>query len=91
MTYDEFLYITPRQFANAIGGYFEAEQRRVKESWEQTRLILSSIASKPVYGYRIKPKDPKQLLPFPWDNDGGAIPDKEELERLRAETWPQEQ
>ena len=71
---------------NAIGGYYDAENRRTQESWEQTRLILSSIENKPVHGYKIKHRVANKILPLPWD-ESVDVPDDEKLIQLRKETW----
>jgi len=91
MRYDDFWYnYTLREFWNAIEGFYEKQEIQNKEQWEQTRLIYSAIINKPVYGYKIRPSRPAKLLPFPWDTEGGVMPDKEFLEQLRKETWGQE-
>jgi hypothetical protein len=90
MSYNDFWYnYTLTELWNAIEGYYEGEERREKAQWERTRLIYAAVLNKPVYGYKPVRKNPEQWLPFPWDNS--AIPDKEELDKLRQETWPQEQ
>ena len=91
MRYEDFWFnYDLRELANAVEGYFEAEDRRTKEQWEQTRLIYSAVENKPVYGYKIKAKRPDKLLPFPWENEGKA-PDEDVLKKLKEETWGQEQ
>ena len=91
MRYEDFWFnYDLREFWNAVEGYYEAENRKLKESWEQTRTIVSVIANKPVYGYKNRPKVAKQLLPFPWDDETGSVPTDEELRQLREDTWQQE-
>lgn len=82
MTYRDFLDLTPRQFVNAVGGFFDREQAKIKEQWEQIRWMGAVVASKPVYGYKIKPISPIKMLPLPWDTDT-ELPDKDTLEDLR--------
>lgn len=63
----------------------EREETKLKESWEQTRLIISEIRSKPVYGYKIKPvSDVRKMMPFPWDVQETKV-DEETLEMLRRD------
>jgi hypothetical protein len=90
MSFDDFLNLTPRQLTNAIQGYIEREDRINKEQWERTRLIYAAINNKPVYGYKIRYSTPDKMLPFPWDNEGGRIPDQDELDQLRKDVWEQE-
>ena len=91
MRYEDFWFnYDLSELGNAIQGFNEREERLNKEQWEQTRIIYSAVLNKPIYGYKIKPKAPDKLLPFPWDNEGSA-PDKEVLEELRKELWPQKQ
>lgn len=85
MRYEDFWYnYTLREFWNAVEGYFNKKESENKEQWEQTRLIYAAVINKPVYGYKINPRKPNKLLPFPWDNDSG-VPDKDELEELRKD------
>lgn len=89
MSYSDFLELTPRQFYNAANGFIEHEERLRKETWEQTRLILTFIQNKPVYMYKIKQMKPDQIMKFPWEK--GSLPDEEELKQLRQLLWPQGQ
>jgi hypothetical protein len=85
LTYRDFLDLTPRQFFNAVGGFVEREEVKLKESWEQTRLIIAEIRSKPVYMYKIKQvADVKRMMPFPWDEQGIEVT-QEDLDRLKKE------
>ena len=79
---DEFLALTPRQFFNAVGGFVDKEEAKIKESWEQTRLIITVIQNKPVYGYKNRVQDAKKILPLPWDTEKVKI-DKEEIESVK--------
>ena len=82
MSYEDFWFnFSLREFWNAIEGYIERDNRRNQESWEQTRILYAAIQNKPVYGFRINPKQPNKWLPFPWDNKG-EIPDEETLKQL---------
>jgi hypothetical protein len=76
----EFLDLTPRQFFNAVGGFVNREESKLKESWEQTRLILAEVRNKPVYGYKIRPVVAKQMMPFPWEEPDV---DKDTIEKLK--------
>ena len=90
MRYDDFWFnYDLGEFWNAVSGYYERENRRNKEQWEQIRVIVGVVANKPVYGYKNRPKIAKQLLPFPWDDEAGNIPTEEEIKKLREEVWPQ--
>jgi hypothetical protein len=84
MSYTNFLDLTPRQLTNAIEGFFNRREEDLKEQWEQTRMIYAIIANQPVYGYKNKPKPPKQLMPFPWD-EGSGLPDQEQLDKLKKD------
>ena len=78
----EFLDLTPRQFFNAVGGFVNREESKLKESWEQTRFILAEVRNKPVYGYKIRPVVAKQMMPFPWEESTTNI-DKDTIEKLK--------
>jgi hypothetical protein len=80
----EFLDLTPRQFFNAVGGFVQREETKLKESWEQTRIILTAVVNKPVYGYKHRPQDAKKVLPLPWDNETVEVT-QEDLDRLKQE------
>lgn len=61
----------------------EREETKLKEGWEQTRLIIAEIRSKPVYGYKIKPvSDARKMMPFPWDSESKEV-DEDTLDELR--------
>jgi len=66
-TVDELYDLSPRQFWNAMQGYYERQQFVNREAWERMRInthILFSIQLNPN-----DRKDVKQFMPFPWDNE----------------------
>ena len=65
LSYSNFLDLTPRQLTNAIEGYFEGEEQKVRESWEQTRIIVGYLANQNAK----HPKPFNKILPLPWDNN----------------------
>lgn len=84
LNYRDFLDFTPRQFFNAVGGFVEREETKLKEGWEQTRLILAEIRSKPGYLQKFRPVEPKRMLPLPWDNETIEVT-QDDLDRLKKE------
>lgn len=79
MRYEDFWYnYTLREFWNAVEGFFEAEERRNKEEWERTRIVVGYIANQ----YAKHPKPFNKILPLPWDNEGADVT-KDDIERLK--------
>jgi len=92
MRYEDFWFnYDLRELYNAIEGYYERENNRNREGWEQTRIICTFIQNKPVWGYKIKYNDPKKIFPLPWDDEDSGLPDEDLIKKLRKETWGQEQ
>ena len=79
MRYEDFWYnYTLREFWNAVEGFFEGEERRMKDGWEQTRTLYTGIVNQ----YAKRPQRGDKLLPFPWDENSTSA-DKETIERLK--------
>lgn len=87
MRYEDFWYnYTLREFHNAVEGYLGAEKSRDI----RTALIVTSIENKPVYGYKIPFKTADKRFPELFKDDN-KIPEQDELEKLRDETWGPQQ
>ena len=83
MRYEDFWYnYDLREFWNAVEGFYKAESRRLREGWEQTRIIISFIANKPTYGVKQRSQEPKKLLPLPWDDEAAEI-EKEVIDSVK--------
>lgn len=79
MRYEDFWYnYTLREFWNAVKGFFEGDNERIKESWEQTRVVAGYLANQNAK----RPKSFKKILPLPWDEDTPDV-DTETIERLK--------
>jgi hypothetical protein len=65
---------------NAVGGFSDNEERKLKEGWEQARIIYTAIANQNARSA----KRPDKLLPFPWDNKG-ELPEGDVLAELKKE------
>ncbi len=85
MRYEDFWYnYTLRELWNAVEGFFEGEERRMKEGWEQTRIIVGYLANQ----HAKHPKPFNKVLPLPWDNETKVSEQdikelKEELKRMQ--------
>ena len=78
MRYEDFWYnYTLREFWNAVNGFFEGENEKVREDWEQTRMIVGLLANQ----NQKHPKAFDKILPFPWDEKVEA--DQDTVERLK--------
>jgi len=84
-TSDEFWDLTPREFWNALDGFFELKRVEDRNEWErcrwQTCWLLNIHIDK---NKRIQPRD---LVEFEWDKGEKTtveIPTREEFERLKA-------
>lgn len=68
----EFLQLTPEEFSAAAISFYKAEEQRMRDCWEQTRII-SFFAVSPHINQRKARLTPHKLLPFPWDNTKETI------------------
>lgn len=81
MRYADFWYnYTLREFWNAVEGFFEGEERRMKEDWERTRIVVGYLANQ----HAKHPKPFNKVLPFPWDNEKANVTESD-LEFLRQD------
>lgn len=85
MDYCNFLDLTPRQFINALKGYYESINNLEQAEWERTRWLGSIVVNKPVMGVRSQGISPRRLLPFPWDGKSSLDEAKEIQEYIREE------
>ena len=65
LTVEYFYSLTPREFGNALEGFRNREQRAMRESWEQTRMLMWAALSP--YKGKGQTLTPQSLLPFDWD------------------------
>ena len=78
----------PAETYAAIGSYYELKNFEFQAEWERARWVGTCAYNS---GWGKKNKSPKELLPFPWENDSVTSP--QEIENLRKEMgWqlPQE-
>lgn len=81
MSRRDFEASTPGEFEAICRAYHEAEESRMRESWERTRM-LAAIVIQPHVKKRVTPRE---LLPFPWDNrrpDAPVISKEEQRRRV---------
>lgn len=78
----------PAETGAAIRSYFERKNLEFQTEWERARWIGTNAYNS---GWIKKRKSPKELLPFPWENEAKTSP--QDIEDLRKEMgWqlPQE-
>jgi hypothetical protein len=71
--------MTPRETWNICKGYRDRANRDIQTSWEQIRW-LGAIVLNPHTKKQIKPRD---LMVFPWEQDGGGESVEEGIKRLK--------
>lgn len=65
LTVDYFYSLTPRQWSNTEKGYYNKELILMKDRWIQTRKMMwAALAS------NVKNLKEKELVSFPWDDEG---------------------
>ncbi|MFH6966482.1 hypothetical protein [Flavobacterium sp. FlaQc-28] len=87
MSFDEFYYLTPRSFFNAVNGQRKKEDVYSKERWIMTREIMFS-AMKP---YLPEGTEKTDILVFQWeqkqlqkDKEIKALTLVEDIEKMNA-------
>jgi len=65
MSLSDFDALTPDELTSAIRYHREAGSLRLREEWEQTRLLATIF----VQPFSKKKITPRSLLPFPWDDE----------------------
>jgi hypothetical protein len=81
MSYDELYDSTPRTFNNKLIGFNDYQEQLMRDGWEQTRIIAHSTLSP----HSKKKLKPKEVLPFPWDNNSKPqkkLPSKEHIQSV---------
>jgi hypothetical protein len=85
LSYDELYDLTPRAFNNKLVGFNAYQEQLIQDRWEQTRMIVHST----IAPHSKKKLKPKEVLPFPWDNDEKAnkkkqksLPSKEYIQSV---------
>lgn len=85
MRLDDFCRLTPTEFAAVCKAHTDESEAFRKERWEMVRL-QSTLAMQP---YSKKRLDPREVIPFPWDDEGKPKMSKEEqlarMEQLRKQ------
>jgi hypothetical protein len=89
MSLRDFERCTPSEFQRVWEAWQDREQRRERTSWEQTRLLCTTL----LQPYSKKALRPRDVMTFPWDTEEAspeetpAAPEKptreEEMERYR--------
>jgi len=64
LAYDELYGLTPRSFNNKIKGAQALRDESLRESWEQTRILMVTTLM-PHSKKKLRAED---VLPLPWDN-----------------------
>tara|TARA_R100001377_G_scaffold40726_1_gene22802 strand:+ start:9493 stop:9786 length:294 start_codon:yes stop_codon:yes gene_type:complete len=64
LAYDELYGLTPRSFNNKIKGAQSLRDESLRESWEQTRILMVTTLM-PHSKKKLRAED---VLPLPWDN-----------------------
>jgi len=60
-----------------LRGFVDSEDRKIKEDWEQTRIIVGYLANQNAR----HPKPFNKVLPLPWDENDEA--DQETVDKLK--------
>ena len=60
----------------------DREETKLKEGWEQARVIFTAIENKPVYGHKIRRYKASKLMPFPWDINTADV-SQETIDKLK--------
>ena len=77
----------PAETGAAIRSYNEGKNLEFQAQWERARWVGTCAYNS---GWIKKKKSPKDLLPFPWENEAEVNP--QEVENLRKEMgWAIEQ
>ena len=63
MNLQDFSALTPFEFEKIYKAWFDGEELRMRESWEQTRFIAMSVLT-PYSKRKLKPEN---VIRFPWD------------------------
>lgn len=64
---------------NECAAYLRGMQNKEQSAWEQTRMLMYAI----VQVNSSKDLSPKDVLPFPWDDDAIEELDEESINKLR--------
>lgn len=83
MSVTDFDGLTPQEFTAIGEAASRAEEARLHDAWERTRM-LATIIVQPFVKSKITPK---KLLQFPWDD--ASKPDEHEPERSTPERFEQ--
>lgn len=84
MTRGELYGLTPREFFNAVQGFNEAEENRMKDEWERARLVAYYAVSP----YLKDGKTMERVIPLPWDAERKA---RQILEKAKKNPLTEEQ
>ena len=77
--------MTPRELHNAVGGYFENNDFKNRESWERARMVSFSSIS-PHLSKDSKIKTPIDFVKFAWDKKQSVKITPEEARELKRKT-----